>query len=279
MAALVLVGVPLGSALVAGLAPVGSRYGVPSMVAVRAVLGHRGAALVATVLFVTNFAWIAVNNTIAASVLVQWLAGAIDPRIGGGRAGPAGARRSPPGGPAAVRQADRWGGAGHDHRRDRDSPGRSSTAWRDLPAPEAAALTPLARSGRRRRLPGVVAADVRRLLALHANGAGPACGRCALGLTLTAWWLMPLGWRACEAVRRPPIQARCWPQWTPARRGGAGHAGHGDHQLRQHLPVVAGLAQRDAGGAAAGRGLDRGARRHRARRGCRRCGSTASPGS
>ena len=78
MAALVLVGVPLGSALVAGLAPVGSRYGVPSMVAVRAVLGHRGAALVATVLFVTNFAWIAVNNTIAASVLVQWLAGAID---------------------------------------------------------------------------------------------------------------------------------------------------------------------------------------------------------
>ena len=44
---LVLVGVPLGSGLVAALAPVGSRLGVPSMVAVRAALGFRGAAVVA----------------------------------------------------------------------------------------------------------------------------------------------------------------------------------------------------------------------------------------
>ena len=71
MVALVLVGVPIGSALVAALAPVGSRLGVPSMIAMRAVLGTRGAAVVALVLFVTNFAWIAVNNTIAASVVAR----------------------------------------------------------------------------------------------------------------------------------------------------------------------------------------------------------------
>ncbi|HEV8269193.1 MAG TPA: cytosine permease, partial [Thermoanaerobaculia bacterium] len=49
------------------LSPLGPRLGVPSVVAARAALGIRGAALVAVLLYVTNFAWIAVNNVIAAS--------------------------------------------------------------------------------------------------------------------------------------------------------------------------------------------------------------------
>lgn len=57
-----------GAGLVAALAPIGSRLGVPSIVAVRAVLGFSGAHLLALLLFLTNFAWIALNNVIAASV-------------------------------------------------------------------------------------------------------------------------------------------------------------------------------------------------------------------
>jgi purine-cytosine permease-like protein len=64
---LVIVGVPLGSALVAALVPVGSRLGVPSMIAARAALGVRGGQLLALLLYATNFAWIALNNVIAAS--------------------------------------------------------------------------------------------------------------------------------------------------------------------------------------------------------------------
>ena len=71
--ALIVAGTVLGSALVATLAPIGPRLGVPSVVAARAVLGLRGAAAVALLLYLTNFAWIAVNNQIAASVSAQAL--------------------------------------------------------------------------------------------------------------------------------------------------------------------------------------------------------------
>jgi len=74
-AALVVAGAVFGALLVALLAPVGSRYGVPSMIAARAPLGFRGAQLVAALLYLTNFAWIAVNNAIAASVATQLLGG------------------------------------------------------------------------------------------------------------------------------------------------------------------------------------------------------------
>ena len=57
-----------GALLVALLAPVGSRLRVPSIVACRAALGHHGAQMVAVVLFLTNFVWIALNNVIAASI-------------------------------------------------------------------------------------------------------------------------------------------------------------------------------------------------------------------
>ena len=60
-----------GAALVGLLAPIGSRLGVPSIVAARAALGFNGARTLALLLFVTNFAWIALNNVIAASITVR----------------------------------------------------------------------------------------------------------------------------------------------------------------------------------------------------------------
>ena len=68
-------GAAFGSLLVALLAPVGSRFGVPSMIAARAPLGYRGAQIVSAVLFITNFAWIAINNQIAASACAAVLGG------------------------------------------------------------------------------------------------------------------------------------------------------------------------------------------------------------
>jgi cytosine permease len=76
-AALVLIagGATAGSMLVAALAVLGPRLGVPSVIAARAALGVRGAGLVAALLYVTNFAWIGVNNVIAASVGTRLLGG------------------------------------------------------------------------------------------------------------------------------------------------------------------------------------------------------------
>jgi purine-cytosine permease-like protein len=73
-------GTLLGSALVAGLAPLGPRLGVPSIIATRAALGTRGAGLVAVFLYLTNFAWIAVNNVIAASACSRLAGGAASQR-------------------------------------------------------------------------------------------------------------------------------------------------------------------------------------------------------
>ena len=77
VAAVVLIcaGATAGSMLVAALAVMGPRLGVPSVIAARAALGVRGAALVAGLLYLTNFAWIAVNNVIAASVASRFLGG------------------------------------------------------------------------------------------------------------------------------------------------------------------------------------------------------------
>jgi purine-cytosine permease-like protein len=72
---LVVAGAGLGALLVALLAPIGSRTGLPSMIAARAPLGYRGAQAVSALLYLTNFAWIAVNNTIAASVCALVLGG------------------------------------------------------------------------------------------------------------------------------------------------------------------------------------------------------------
>jgi purine-cytosine permease-like protein len=68
---LIAVGSVAGAALVAALAPLGPRLRVPSVIAARPALGMTGAALVAVVLYVTNFAWIALNNVIAASACAR----------------------------------------------------------------------------------------------------------------------------------------------------------------------------------------------------------------
>src|SRR5207247_11135406 len=57
--------------LVAALAPLGPRLRVPSVIAARPALGFAGAGLVAIVLYVSNFAWIALNNVIAASACAR----------------------------------------------------------------------------------------------------------------------------------------------------------------------------------------------------------------
>jgi NCS1 family nucleobase:cation symporter-1 len=69
--ALIAIGGVGGSLLIAVLSALGPRYGVPSVIAARASLGIRGAGLVALLLYTTNFAWIAVNNVIAASACAQ----------------------------------------------------------------------------------------------------------------------------------------------------------------------------------------------------------------
>jgi NCS1 family nucleobase:cation symporter-1 len=64
----IIAGSVIGAVLVALLVPVGSKWGVPTIIALRAPLGRPGAHVVAMILYLTNFAWIALNNVIAASV-------------------------------------------------------------------------------------------------------------------------------------------------------------------------------------------------------------------
>jgi purine-cytosine permease-like protein len=101
---LVAAGSVLGSAFVASLSPIGPRLGVPSVVAARAALGRRGADGLALLLYVTNFAWIALNNVIAASACVAAFGG--DQRAWSFGLGIA-ATAVVAGGPRAVGLADR----------------------------------------------------------------------------------------------------------------------------------------------------------------------------
>ncbi len=80
--ALVAVGSVAGAGLVAALAPLGPRLRVPSVIAARPALGIAGAGLVAVVLYVSNFAWIALNNVIAASACARVGAAWIGPAAG-----------------------------------------------------------------------------------------------------------------------------------------------------------------------------------------------------
>ncbi|HEX3644681.1 MAG TPA: cytosine permease [Vicinamibacterales bacterium] len=79
---LVAAGSATGAALVAALAPLGPRLRVPSVIAARPALGFAGAGLVAAVLYVTNFGWIALNNVIAASASASVAAAWIGPAAG-----------------------------------------------------------------------------------------------------------------------------------------------------------------------------------------------------
>lgn len=104
---LIALGSLAGALLVAVLSPVGPRLGVPSVVAARAALGMRGAALVALLLYVTNFAWIAVNNVIAASACARLLGGPGSERVWAVALGLV-ATAIVAGGPRAVALADRY---------------------------------------------------------------------------------------------------------------------------------------------------------------------------
>jgi NCS1 family nucleobase:cation symporter-1 len=80
--AVIAIGSIAGAALVAVLAPLGSRLRVPSVIAARPALGFGGAALVAVLLYVSNFAWIALNNVIAASACARAAADWLGPAAG-----------------------------------------------------------------------------------------------------------------------------------------------------------------------------------------------------
>src|SRR5262245_19881496 len=80
--ALIAIGSIAGAALVAALAPIGPRLRVPSVIAARPALGFAGASLVAIVLYLSNFAWIALNNVIAASACARAAAAWFGPSAG-----------------------------------------------------------------------------------------------------------------------------------------------------------------------------------------------------
>ena len=198
MLAVVVAGACLGAALVAALAPVGSRLGVPSMIAARDPLGIAGAQLVAGVLFVTNFAWIAVNNAIAASVLARMTPFGLDERAWAVVVGVV-STAVVAAGPLAVRAADRvavplmvaaglaitWTVLGL-------PAAPSIAADAGLPAPSLATLFDV-----------VVGYQVSWLLMFADYSRFTANGRTSaravfLGLALTAIWLMPMGWRLAQ---------------------------------------------------------------------------------
>lgn len=194
--AVVAAGATLGAGIVAALAPVGSRLGVPSMIAARDPLGHTGARLVALVLFVTNFAWIAVNNVIAASVGARMLPVGLDERAWAVMVGVVSAAVVA-GGPLAVRAADRvavplMAAAG------------LVITWIVLRLPPAA-LTPAAAapSSWAGLLDVVAGYQVSWLLMFADYSRFTSSGRTSaravfLGLALTALWLMPMGWRLAQ---------------------------------------------------------------------------------
>lgn len=184
----------------AALAPVGPRLGVPSIVAARAALGRPGAAGLALLLYVTNFAWIALNNVIAASVLSRTLGG--DERAWSAVMGLL-ATWVVAAGPRAVSRADRvavplMAAAG------------AVFLWRCLALPEDALQGPRAAAGAEslgllRGLDVVVAYQVSWILMFaDYSRFTPSGGRAALatflGLAVTSAWFMPLGLVAARAA-------------------------------------------------------------------------------
>jgi cytosine permease len=194
--ALIATGAVFGSALVAALAPLGPRLGVPSIVAARDAFGWHGAAGLAGVLYVTNFAWFAINNVIAGSVLARAI-------------GPAGSERGwslalgllatlvVSRGPAAVRFADRVAvpvmllvGAG-----------LTWALWRQ-PPPHVEIATGLSAW---RGLDIVIGYQVSWLLMFadysrYTPSPGRAGAAVFLGLLTTSLWFMPLGFVAARAA-------------------------------------------------------------------------------
>ena len=194
---LVVAGACFGALLVALLAQVGSRSGVPSMIAARAPLGYRGAQVVSGLLYLTNFAWIAVNNTIAASVCAQLLGGPETSRIWAAALGLV-ATAVVARGPRAVGHADRiavpiMAVAG----------GILTYAAFTIEAPQAphAPQAPQAPQAPRSLwgLDVVIGYQVSWLLMFadysrYTRSARASATAVFAGLALPALWLMPVGW-------------------------------------------------------------------------------------
>lgn len=72
---LLLSGVFVGSGALAFLARLGPRYGLPTMVVIAHPFGIFGAKVISAALILTNFAWIAFNNQVAADALYGSLGG------------------------------------------------------------------------------------------------------------------------------------------------------------------------------------------------------------
>jgi NCS1 family nucleobase:cation symporter-1 len=195
---LIAAGSLLGSALVAGLAPLGPRLGVPSIIAMRAAFGRRGAGLVALFLYLSNFAWIAVNNVIAASACARLAGGPAS-----GRAWALGlgllATVIVAGGPALVGRADRVAvplllatGAAYTIGCLRLPPGV-------LAGPGTGSIPWV------RGLDVVIAYQVSWLLMFadysrYTRSASRGASAVFLGLALTSLWFMPLGFMSSRAA-------------------------------------------------------------------------------
>ena len=191
------IGSVAGAALVAALAPLGSRLRVPSVIAARPALGISGAALVASVLYVSNFAWIALNNVIAASACA---------RVGAAWIGAIG------GSPAAwavalglLATVVVWRGPGAVARADRIavplmvivSVALTIACWRAPGAANAPTAGPAAMPWSR-GLDVVVGYQVSWILMFadysrYTRSARGSAVAVFLGLGLTSAWLMPLG--------------------------------------------------------------------------------------
>lgn len=196
--ALVFVGSVAGAALVAVLAPVGPKLGVPSIVALRAAVGFTGASAIAVLLYLTNFAWIAINNVIAASALARVAGGPSSERVWAVALGIV-TTAVVAAGPRAVGRADRVA-----------VPIMAVTGslmlWRGLSLP----ADLLAGEGTGsltfwRGLDVVIAYQVSWILMFADYSRYTASVRASawavfLGLALTAAWLMPVGVLAARAA-------------------------------------------------------------------------------
>jgi purine-cytosine permease-like protein len=191
-------GIVLGTLLVASLTPLGPRLGVPSVIACRAALGLRGGALVSLILYITNFAWIAVNNVIAASACARLAGGPPNVKFWALGLGLL-ATAVVAGGPRAVGHADRVavpallvvGGI-------------LTFAFLRLPAavmtaPGNGSMTAV------RGLDVVIGYQVSWLLVFgdyprYTRSPGKAAAAVFLGLALTSLWFVPLGFVAARAA-------------------------------------------------------------------------------
>lgn len=200
--ALIAAGSVAGAALVAALAPLGPWLRVPSVIAARPALGFAGSRLVAIVLYVSNFAWIALNNVIAASACARAAAAWFGPAAGAetpwSLALGIGATAVVWRGPRAVARADRVA-----------VPLMLAVAvaltiacLRSTPAGDAAALVPMSVM---RGLDVVIGYQVSWILMFadysrYTRSARGSATAVFLALASTSIWMMPLGAIAARAA-------------------------------------------------------------------------------